>query len=397
LTAADPLGPPPGVDERGYWAERVWRPWIENTRPFADATVLEYGCGPGSVSRMMAPHAARYIGLDIDPDYIATARAMNESENASFHAHPPEEIGDALRSYAGEVDVVLLYAVVEHLTLTERLDVLASAREVARPHGVVVVVELPNRLTPVDHHSSFEPFLTQLPDELALDYLESRELRRPEIRDYVLDKRDLSVRVGEDDEALMAFRRFGRGASFHEFELAWGGRINDCVVATNWEPELIPHREIAPGEVALARTLARLRPDLDPCWSRQWLDLILTPDPPLRRGPFHRPWVNYPGPASRLVTPTIDDVVLLPSAAAALNVVLPEATRQLAVRVSDGEAETNVLADTAGGARAQASAPGHPGHARTVVLDLPEWSDDIVIMLPAGGWITGMTYRGYGT
>jgi hypothetical protein len=124
-------------------------------------------------------------------------------------------------------------------------------------------------------------------------------VRRPEIHEYVTAKRDPSLPVADDEEALMALRRFGRGASFHEFELAWGGLVNDHVIATNWEPEVIPHRAIDPGEIALARTLTRLRPDLDPCWSRQWLDLILTPDPALRRGPFHRPWTGYPGPASR--------------------------------------------------------------------------------------------------
>lgn len=395
MTAPEPLGPPPGVDERGYWADRVWRPWLESVRPLHDATVLEYGCGPGSVSRALAPHAKRYIGLDIDPEYIATARSMGEGHNnVEFHAHPPEEIVDALRSYAGQVEVVLLYAVVEHLTIAERLSVLAAAREVARPAGVIVVVELPNRLTPVDHHSSFEPFITQLPDELALDYLHGA--RRPELREYVLDVRDPSLPAAEDHDALLALRRFGRGASFHEFELAWGGRIDDHVVATNWGPEVIAHREIHPGEVALARTIARLRPDLDPCWSRQWIDLILTPDPPLRRGPFHRPWVGCPGPSSRHAIRNLDDVVLLPSADAALHVALPEATRQLAVRVVDGERQTTVRARTLAGVCVEGTAPGHPGHGRTVVLDLPHWSDDVLLELPAGGWISGVTYLGYG-
>jgi SAM-dependent methyltransferase len=397
LTGPEPLQPPPDVDERGYWADRVWRPWIERARPLGESTVLEYGCGPGSVSRSLVPHARRYIGLDIDPGYIAQARAQNDHESAEFHVHPAEEIGDAFSSYAGEVDVVLLYAVVEHLTIPERLDILARAREVARPDGVIVVVELPNRLVPLDHHSSFEPFLSQLPDELALDYLYRREVRRPEIRDYVTDKRDPSLPAAEDEDGLMALRRFGRGASFHEFELAWGGPVNDHVIATNWEPEVIPHRAIDPGEVALARTLRRLRPDLDPCWSRQWIDLILTPEPALRRGPFHRPWIGHPGPASRQVVPNLEDVILLPNAEARLEVVLPEATRQLAVRVVDGETQTTVRVRTARGDLIERTVPGHPGHGKTLVLDLPDWSDDVVVDLPQGGWISGVTYLGYGT
>lgn len=316
---------------------------------------------------------------------------MNESGHITFHAHPPEEIIDCFRSYAGQVDVVLLYAVLEHLTIPERLAILAAAREVARPDGVIVVTELPNRLTPLDHHSSFEPFVSQLPDELALDYLQ--DAQRPELRDLVLSRRDPSVPVGQDGEALLALRRFGRAASYHEFEVAWGGRVNDHVVATNWEPDVIPHREIHPGEVALARTLTRVRPDLDPCWSREWIDLILTPDPSPCRGPFHRPWTGLPGPESRLVEyNAIDDVMLLPSGDAVLHLTLSEPTRQIAVRIVDGETQTTVRALTASGEQVEGSAPGHPTHGRSIVLDLPTPTADVLLRIAAGGWIIGITY-----
>jgi SAM-dependent methyltransferase len=395
LTNLAPLITPPGTDERTYWANRVWRPWIERIRPLRDSTVLEYGCGPGSVSRALAPHTARYIGLDIDRQAIETAEAMNRSEHATFHAHPPDEIIDALRSYEGQVDVVLLYAVLEHLTIAERLAVLAAARTVARPHGVIVVTELPNRLTPLDHHSSFEPFVSQLPDELALDYLQ--DAQRPELRDLVLSRREPSTPADEDEEALMALRRFGRAASYHEFEVAWGGRVNDHVMATNWGPEVIPHREVHPGEVALARTLTRLRPDLGPCWSREWIDLILAPDPLSHRDPFHGPWTGLPGPEALLVEyDAINDVMLLPSGEAVLHLTLPEQTRQIAVRVVDGETQTTVHAETSSGDRVEGTGPGHPTHGRSIVLDLPTPSNELLLRVAAGGWIIGVTYLGYG-
>jgi SAM-dependent methyltransferase len=397
MTALHVDAPPSGVDERTYWADRVWRPWIERVKPLSDATVLEYGCGPGSVSRAFAPHVKRHIGLDIDAGYIATARrlaAAGGHDNSEFHLHPPEEIADALRGFAGTIDVVLLYAVLEHLTIAERLDVLEAARDVARPDGVIAVIELPNRLVTFDHHSSWLPFVTQLPDELALDYL--RDAERPELRDEVLAVRDPSVPAAEDAAALLALRRFGRGMSFHEFELAWGGRIDGHALATNWEPEVIPHREVDPGEVALARTIARLRPEMDPCWSRQWIDVILAPDLPLKRGPFHRPWAGSPGPASRLVGRGLDDAIFLRSAEAALHVELPEATRRVALRVVDGEDRTVVHATSLLGERVEGVSTGRPGHARTVVLDLPGWSDDLMIRLPRGGWILALTYVGFG-
>lgn len=390
-------GPPPGIDQRGWWADRVWRPWINAVRPLADARVLEYGCGPGSVSRAFAPHVGHHIGLDIDEDYIAAARRMGAEsgqDNTEFHAHPPDEIVQALRSYAGGVDVVLLYAVLEHLTMPERLQVLRAARDVARPHGIIAIVETPNRLASFDQHSSWLPFLTQLPDPLALEY--GQWAPRPELHEHVLAVRDPELEADEDEEALLALARFGRGMSYHEVELAWGGRIDGHALATNWEPEVIPHREIHPGEVALARQVSRLRPELEPSWSRQWLDVILSPDLPVRRRSFHRPWVGHPGPASRLVSRDLGDVVFLPSHDATLHVELPEATRRVALRVVDGESRTAVHVETLSGIEAQGTTEGAPGEPVTVIIDLPEWSDDLLVSLPRGGWILGLTYVGYG-
>lgn len=397
MSAPAVQGPAPGTDERTYWAGRVWLPWIDAVKPLRDATVLEYGCGPGSVSRAVAPRVKRHIGLDIDPVVVdINTRMAREAgqENSEAHAHPPEEIIDVLRGYAGEVDVLLLYAVLEHLTLAERLEVLAVAREVARPHGVIAVVELPNRLAAFDQHSSWLPFVTQLPDDLAIDYLE--RATRPQLRDEVLAFRDRSIPAAEDEEALMALRRFGRGVSFHEFELAWGGRIDGYALATNWGPDVIPHREIDPGEVALARSLARLRPDLDPTWSRQWIDVVLSPDLPVRRPRQHRPWTGHAGPASRGVSRDLADVVFLPSAHEVLHVELPEATEQIAVRVVDGEQRTVVEATTLRGEVATGEAASPPGAGCTVVVDLPGWADDLLLRLPRGGWILGVTYAGHG-
>lgn len=391
------VGPPHGEDERGWWADRIWLPWIDRVKPLADSVVLEYGCGPGSVSRAVAPRARHHIGLDIDPAYISEARRQASGSlqrNSEFHCHAPEEIVEAFRGFAGHVDIVLLYAVLEHLTVDERLRVLTAAREVARPSGIIVVVELPNRLSPFDHHSTFLPFVTQLPDELALDY--ARRSARPELWDEVLSARDLTLPAADDDRALLAFRRFGRGVSFHEFELAWDGRLADHTLASNWEPEVLEHREIHPGEIALARTMRERRPDLDPCWSRQWIDTILTPDPVLKRGPVFWPWTGVAGPASHMVAYDVPDVVFMGPPGACLHVRLPEATRRIVVRLVGAREISSVTVETLSGTIVEQSANGRPNHGVSVAVDLPEWSDDLLIRVPSGGWIIGILFQGYG-
>ena len=391
------LTPPADVDERGWWADRIWLPWIDRVKPLADSCVLEYGCGPGSVSRAVAPRARNHIGLDIDADYIEIARKMAadaRQANSEFYCHPPSEIVEAFRAYGGHIDVVLLYAVLEHLTIEERLDVLKTAREVVRPHGVIAVVELPNRLVDFDQHSSWLPYANQLPDDLALDYLERAS--RTEFRESVLNKRDHRLPARSDAGALMALRRFGRGASFHEFELVWGDDLSDCVLMSNWDPMVIPHREIDANEVALARSLSRRRPDLDPCWSRQWIDLVISPDAGLQKAATFRPWIGLAGPCSHHVAYTSSEVAFLGQPDSALHVELPEPTSRLAVRVVDGESSTPVLVEGLHGELIEAHADGSPGTSVTVTLDLPGWYDDLLVRLPRGGWITALLYEGYG-
>ena len=78
---------------------------------------------------------------------------------------------------------------------------------------------------------------------------------------------------------LEAIARWGRGVSFHEFELVFGERSGEHVIASNYDPILFGERPVHPEEVILARYLERWRPDLAPVWSRYWLDLILSPRP----------------------------------------------------------------------------------------------------------------------
>jgi ubiquinone/menaquinone biosynthesis C-methylase UbiE len=175
---ARPLAPGPdgnynSWDMRRRRAAEVLLPWVEQTVPLSGRTVLEYGCGAGSVSCAVAPRAGKLIGLDIDPALVevGSIRAAEMGfDNVELVVYPVEEIFDALRARKGDVDVLLLYAVLEHMTVSERLTLLSIAREVLAPDGVIVVCETPNRLTYFDFHTAQIPFFHLLPDDLAVEY-----------------------------------------------------------------------------------------------------------------------------------------------------------------------------------------------------------------------------------
>lgn len=273
-----PSSAAPGrVEEHPEWRRRLVQardevlPWIEETVPLAGLTVLEYGCGQGAVSVAVAERCGRHIGLDIDADAVAAARAhlagrgLTDSE---IEAVPATAIVGRMREHAGEVDVILLYAVLEHLSIAERLSVLTAAREVVRPDGHIVICETPNRLTPFDHHTSELPFLHALPAELAERFYETS--LRQDFREAVRRAATRGPRARR--EALV---RWGTGMSFHEAELIFGD-LAAHTIASSYHPLLYPGRPVRAEELRLAAFLGARRPDLPPCWSRSWLDMVLT-------------------------------------------------------------------------------------------------------------------------
>ncbi len=80
----------------------------------------------------------------------------------------------------------------------------------------------------------------------------------------------------------------------------------------------------------LARYLDRTMPRLAPAFSRQWLDLILSPRPIEHRAPWLRLW-TADTTGSTGVGWTAWDNVLLPGPDAALTVDLPHPTQRLLV------------------------------------------------------------------
>jgi 2-polyprenyl-3-methyl-5-hydroxy-6-metoxy-1,4-benzoquinol methylase len=328
----EPAPLPPGEDPNS-WEQRRRRagryliPWIEQTVPLRGRTVLEYGCGNAAVSCAFAQRAEQVLGLDIDGDAIELGRARARElglKNVRLELHSLEAIAAAASAHQGQVDVFLLYAVLEHMTVAERLAVLRLAREVVKPDGAIVVCETPNRLIYFDHHTAQMPFFHLLPDELALEYFARSG------RDQFTSAIRSAAQAGSGG-ALDAIVRWGRGVSFHEFEVAFGDLARH-VIASSYDPILFPERPIQPDEVVLSRYLARLRPDLAPAWSRYWLDVILSPTEITRRDPFLTPWLADTT-LSRGVGWTSWENLELAGPGASLAIDLPHPTARLVLAV----------------------------------------------------------------
>jgi hypothetical protein len=165
------------------------------------------------------------------------------------------------------VDIVLLFAVLEHQTIRERQETLKLCWEMLRPDGLLVITETPNLLQYTDLHTSLLPFLHLLPTELYARYAD----RSPrEGFGGCFAKAD-SMSLRDLDTSIM---RWGRGVSYHDFELALGKNHGRHLVAHGFEEEILSWVEVHFEEELLRHYFLVKKLDVPLAFSRIVLNLI---------------------------------------------------------------------------------------------------------------------------
>jgi S-adenosylmethionine-dependent methyltransferase len=260
--------------------ERVVLPWVAEVFDVRGKSILEIGCGTGSSTIPFGLQARELHAIEVSELSIEAARSRARllgADNIVFHLAPDnwarsEESATAFLDLVPSVDVVLLEALLEHLTIGERLSVLRAAWKRLRPGGIIVIYETPNRLSHFDWHTFLLPFFDALPDELALRFA-SRTPRQDSLRTY-----RPYAQPDPAADAIELLYRLGRGVSYHEFELAIGLR-QFFVLNDGYSPLLHPQRHglsFALWEEALLELFAQHCPDVAQGFARPSLDLILS-------------------------------------------------------------------------------------------------------------------------
>ncbi|MGX9726329.1 MAG: class I SAM-dependent methyltransferase [Candidatus Electronema sp. VV] len=224
-------------------------PWVARQIDLSGKTLVEIGSGTGSSTAAFAHFVAKIDGYDIDAQALAGARARLEVmglNNAVLHLVAAEELMAALRRNHAEegADIVLLFAVLEHQTIRERHETLKLCWELLKPGGLLVVTETPNLLHYGDLHTSQLPFLHLLPSELYARYAD-RSPREGFGKGFA---NFAALSVEELDTAIM---RWGRGVSFHDFEIAIGKEHGKYLVASGFEPEMLSWFDVTLDEELL--------------------------------------------------------------------------------------------------------------------------------------------------
>ncbi len=105
------------------------------------ANTLDFGCGTGYGSALLAEHAASVVGVDLSAEAIEYANIHYHRANTTFHTigrieHTPLPFSDA------SFDAVVSFQVIEHITETS--EYLKEIARVLKPGGIFVV-STPNR------------------------------------------------------------------------------------------------------------------------------------------------------------------------------------------------------------------------------------------------------------
>jgi SAM-dependent methyltransferase len=364
-------------------------PWVARRLDLEGRTLVEVGCGTGAKSAAFAQHVSRVLACDISEPHLEAARARIEVMglgNVSLALAPADDFLAQVGSEHPEgVDVCLLYALLEHLTLDERLDTLERCWELLKDGGLLVVLETPNRLLPMDYHTSNLPFFGMLPDELALRYWD----RSPRE-----DLREAMQAAGSRDDALMTLTRRGRAVSYHEFEVALG-ELNDKVVGDGYDVEtlnLTPHQK---DELDLKELFASRGVGRPAAFTRYWLDVILRKP---AAGRAHDATRLPTAPATRRAVEIIDrpDARVLVDKRSTLEYEIPEGTGELVLGFLR-HPEGGVLLVTERGGTRLAEIPLQRDEARVGYVSVPLRPDvgGVVLELktrpmrsPGEAWVT---------
>jgi SAM-dependent methyltransferase len=216
------------VFERYHRTLNHYIPWVTKVYPLKDKEVIELGCGTGSSTAAFAHFVKHVHAYEISETSILAAQArmriMGIVNVTITQVEPHALLKTITERHPTGASVILLFAVLEHMTIAERLETLGELWKILEPEGILIVAETPNRLTYLDYHTSHLPFFHMLPEDLAVRYYGNSP------REGFKTAIDAAMKLGYE-HAKETLTRWGTAVSYHEFELALGPDLEELVVA----------------------------------------------------------------------------------------------------------------------------------------------------------------------
>lgn len=133
-----------------------------------DKELLDFGAGCGGSSLILARLGARVTSVEPEEAFVRVARLRARDAGLADRIralHVPDT--RQLPFPDDAFDVVTANGVLEHIPPRLRPPCLREMWRVLRPGGLLFVYESPNRLWPVDHHTTGLPLIPYLPPRWA--------------------------------------------------------------------------------------------------------------------------------------------------------------------------------------------------------------------------------------
>lgn len=238
-------------------------PWLNSIKNLKGSRILEIGCGTGISTLALAEQGALVTGIDVDQGALNVAK--DRLEMAGLKADIVFANGSEIDKFKERpFDFIIYYAVLEHMTVPERIESLSKAWAMLPENGLLAIIETPNRLWYYDSHTAAMPFYDWLPDELAYYY--SKFSPRKNFNDQ--------YRTVTDGD-MMKFLRWGRGASYHEFEIAIDKLSKLKVISSLTQFEKSALIKYGFKGVKYIKFLRSLKKDLPKGFCYPYLDIII--------------------------------------------------------------------------------------------------------------------------
>jgi cyclopropane fatty-acyl-phospholipid synthase-like methyltransferase len=101
-----------------------------------DMTVLDFGCGPGFLARLVSAHVKQVIATDVSRGVLACARVLNPAGNLTYVQNG---LADLRRVADASIDLLYSIAVVQHLTKEQNRAFFKEFARVLKPNGTGAV------------------------------------------------------------------------------------------------------------------------------------------------------------------------------------------------------------------------------------------------------------------
>lgn len=175
------------------------RAMIDQLQLSDNSRVLDFGAGSGASTVALAYNGFRNIeSVEIDEKLVGIARLrardFGYQDRINFHTIKP---GDRLPFAESSFDLVVCYAVIEHIHPAQREAIMQDLWRLLKPQGVMLILETPNILFPYGDHYPFLYFTPWMPLPMVKAYGRLRGRIQGDISDeelYLAGLRGTTVR-----------------------------------------------------------------------------------------------------------------------------------------------------------------------------------------------------------